>query len=172
MLTVFLFVFFSVFFISSEFCSEEEIQQHFVASHQNLTEGRWWSLLLSNFMHADIIHLLLNSYALYELYSLTVEEYGLVIFLSAYFFSAMVSSYVQIYIEPEKGSVGASGSIYCLDAMLIIALIMTYEVDIAEVVIPIISNEVYNVCSDTPISHWAHWSGFSVGIILGLMYHL
>jgi len=137
----------------------------------NISEGRWWSLILSSFTHLDIPHLLLNSYSLYQLSPGILAEFPLIYVVAAYFLSAYISSYVAIIMNPTIGTVGASGSIYCLDAMLISVILRSYEVDydevIFDIILPLVIAEGKMWFNEDNISHWSHFSGFIVGLVLG-----
>lgn len=85
----------------------------FANYYKNLQNGEVWRLLTCTFVHANIIHIFFNMYALYSIGPLVEKYYGKVKFLIIYLgsgilgslFSAVLSNYV---------SVGASGAIFGL----------------------------------------------------------
>jgi len=98
-----------------------------------------------------------------------MEEYPLVYVIVAYLLSAYISSYVAIKMYPQ-GAVGASGSIYCLEAMLISAIVRLYDVnleDIVDIMLPLVISESIMYFKEENVAHWGHLSGFIVGLVLG-----
>lgn len=82
-----------------------------------VARGEYYRLLTSMFLHADILHLLFNSYALYVLGQDVERLYGSGRFLLIYFLSGLGGSLVSfawIFGDPRALSVGASGAIFGL----------------------------------------------------------
>ncbi|KAI0334734.1 rhomboid-domain-containing protein [Cubamyces sp. BRFM 1775] len=96
------------------------MRRNFVASAENLRNGRWWTLVTCCFSHQDITHLLFNGFAYYFTAPVAMSILGNVGFLGLYLGSGIVSSFVAIawrnYIDPHVrgGSIGASGAIYAV----------------------------------------------------------
>jgi membrane associated rhomboid family serine protease len=76
---------------------------------------QYWRLITVMFLHAGIIHLALNMYALYLFGYLIENAFGKVRFLAIYFVSGFIASAVSFAFGPlfEVG-VGASGAIFGL----------------------------------------------------------
>ncbi|MGB4588516.1 MAG: rhomboid family intramembrane serine protease [Clostridiaceae bacterium] len=84
--------------------------------------GEYWRLLTSAFLHADMLHILFNMYALYSLGKIVETELGGIRYLIIYFFSAITAGLLSFYLTPNI-AVGASGAIFgLLGAILIMAL--------------------------------------------------
>lgn len=84
--------------------------------------GEYWRLVTSAFLHADMLHILFNMYALYSLGRIVETELGGIRYLIIYFFSAITAGLLSFYLTPNI-AVGASGAIFgLLGAMLIMAL--------------------------------------------------
>lgn len=75
--------------------------------------GRWWTLLAANYLHGGILHLLFNMFALRQLGSLVIEEYGenrmFVIYTGGGCFGFFVSYLVGVPL-----TIGASAAICSL----------------------------------------------------------
>jgi len=81
--------------------------------NQLIAQGQVWRLLTATFLHADILHLLFNLYALSAL-GYHVEGYlGHGRFLVIYFIAGLWGSFASYAVSPEI-SVGASGAIFGL----------------------------------------------------------
>ncbi len=83
--------------------------------------GQWWRLIAAGFLHADLIHIMMNLYALYGLGRLMERFFGLKRFLAIYGLSLLgCSILVTLFSNAETPTVGASGAIMgVLGALLI-----------------------------------------------------
>jgi len=87
-----------------------------VSSH-----GQWWRIITVGFLHADILHITMNLYALYGVGRLMERFFGPWRLLAAYALSLSGSSIlVTLLAPPERVTVGASGAIMgVLGALLV-----------------------------------------------------
>ena len=78
-----------------------------------IAAGQYWRLFTSMFLHANLIHLGLNAYALY-LFGHTVErELGRLRFALIYLTSGLFAGAVSFALSPPIGiAIGASGAIF------------------------------------------------------------
>lgn len=83
-----------------------------------ILEGEWWRLFTPIFLHIGILHLVMNTFALYYL-GLTVERlFGNSRFLFIYLFAGFCGSLASLLFSPNI-SAGASGAIFgCFGALL------------------------------------------------------
>jgi membrane associated rhomboid family serine protease len=81
-----------------------------------VADGDLWRLVTSGFLHAGLIHLLFNMYALYILGSLLEPAIGRVRFALMYFVSLLCGSFGALLLTPDKPTVGASGAVFGLMA--------------------------------------------------------
>lgn len=88
-----------------------------------ILEGEWWRFITPIFLHIGLIHLLMNTLALYYL-GITVEKiYGNVRFLFVYLFAGFFGSVASFILSPTL-SAGASGAIFgCFGALLYFGVI-------------------------------------------------
>jgi membrane associated rhomboid family serine protease len=76
---------------------------------------QYWRLITPVFLHAGLIHLAFNSYALYLLGFLVEESFGKARFLVLYFGAGFLASVTSFTIGPvQQVGVGASGAIFGL----------------------------------------------------------
>lgn len=78
-----------------------------------ILSGQYWRFLSPIFLHASIMHLLVNCYSLYWIGSLTERLYGNVKFIVIYLMAGVFGNVVSFIFSPNPG-VGASGSIFGL----------------------------------------------------------
>ena len=80
-----------------------------------IATGEWWRLLTAMFLHAGLIHLAFNGYALYIVGSVVEQELGRWRFLAMYFVTGFCASVAGYALAPAwVPSVGASGAIFGL----------------------------------------------------------
>jgi membrane associated rhomboid family serine protease len=81
-----------------------------------IAEGhQYWRLFTAMFLHAGLLHIALNMYALYLFGSIIEAAYGQVRFLIIYVVSGLLASVVSfVFINPQTVAVGASGAIFGL----------------------------------------------------------
>jgi membrane associated rhomboid family serine protease len=76
---------------------------------------QYWRLITPVFLHAGLIHLAFNSYALYLLGFLVEEAFGKVRFVIIYFGAGVLASVTSFTLGPvQQVGVGASGAIFGL----------------------------------------------------------
>src|SRR5665213_2836173 len=60
-----------------------------------IQDGQWWRLLTAGFLHGGILHLLMNSWVLFDLGAATEESYGTNRFLVIYVLSTITGFYAS-----------------------------------------------------------------------------
>ena len=83
-----------------------------------IEEGQWWRFFTAMFLHIGILHLLMNSFALYFLGNAVERIYGSGRFVVIYFTAGLLGSIVSFSFS-EQVSAGASGAIYGLFGALL-----------------------------------------------------
>ncbi len=74
-----------------------------------VNQGEWWRFVTANFLHIGLIHLLFNSYALFQVGPLVEEIYGEQKFIFVYLFTGIFCM-IPSYYAGINGA-GASGAI-------------------------------------------------------------
>ncbi|MBA1335736.1 MAG: hypothetical protein HPY66_1363 [Firmicutes bacterium] len=78
-----------------------------------IAQGQYWRLVTPMFLHVGLVHLSFNSYALYQLGSLSEIIFGRVKFIIIYFAAGLCGS-VSSFLFTKAVSAGASGAIFGL----------------------------------------------------------
>ena len=76
--------------------------------------GQWWRLITAGFLHGGILHLLMNSWVLFDLGAQTEESYGTNRYLAIYLVSTVTGFYASYLWSPFAPSVGSSAGIFGL----------------------------------------------------------
>lgn len=80
--------------------------------------GEWWRLITAGFLHASIIHIAMNSWALYDLGAQAEEAFGSGRMLVIYLIGSMTGFFASALFAPSL-SVGASAGIFALIGSMI-----------------------------------------------------
>lgn len=76
-------------------------------------EGAWWRLLACTFLHFGLLHLAMNTWALWGAGALLERLYGNSGFLAIYLFAGLSGSFASLYWNADKVmSAGASGAVF------------------------------------------------------------
>jgi membrane associated rhomboid family serine protease len=76
--------------------------------------GDWWRLVTAMFLHASVLHIAFNMWALWLVGSTIEAALGPARFLLLYFASGLAGSAGALVLDPTKPVVGASGAIFGL----------------------------------------------------------
>jgi rhomboid protease GluP len=85
-----------------------------------IAAGQWWRLVTAGFLHGDLIHIFMNSWALFSVGSQVEETYGTARYLVLYFVSTVTGFYASAYFSTSL-SVGASAALFGLIGAMIAA---------------------------------------------------
>jgi membrane associated rhomboid family serine protease len=83
--------------------------------------GDWWRVISAAFLHASLIHIAFNMYALYAIGPILESRLGPVRYAALYLVGALWGSAGALLLSPNQFTVGASGAIFGLMAGLFIA---------------------------------------------------
>jgi len=86
-----------------------------------IVAGEWWRLITPMFLHANLVHLAFNSYALYIFGPQVEAVFGYRRFFFIYLLSGVSGAVLSFALSPQP-SVGASGAIFGLIGSLLIYL--------------------------------------------------
>jgi len=76
------------------------------------TDGQWWRLFTSMFLHFGIVHLAVNMWALYDTGRVVERLYGNAHFVLLYVGAGLGGSIASLLWNPMVNSAGASGAIF------------------------------------------------------------
>ena len=87
-----------------------------------VADGDWWRIVTAAFLHAGVVHIAFNMFALFILGTMLEPGIGTPRFLGVYFVSLLAGSFGALLLSPNEFTVGASGAIFGLmSAAFIIA---------------------------------------------------
>jgi rhomboid protease GluP len=136
-------------------------------------QGQWWRLITATLLHGGIAHLVMNSFALWNLGSQLEEGIGWRELLFAYVVTGVSGSMMSTFFgNPVVVSIGASGAIFGLLGFLVAhgarnineltrQLSRNGSTLVIALLIPFLIPNVDN---------WAHIGGVSSGLVMGYLY--
>jgi membrane associated rhomboid family serine protease len=133
-----------------------------------VASGQWYRLLSATFLHAGILHLLFNMYALYVLGPNLERLLGSRQFFGLYFLSALGGSTLGLWFsDPNSNSIGASGAIFgLLTATIVIGRHL--RADVSQLIVLLVINAVIGFSGG--IDWRAHFGGALTGALIAAMY--
>jgi rhomboid protease GluP len=81
--------------------------------------GQWWRLVTAGFLHGGLLHILMNSWVMFDLGAQVEEIYGGARMLVIYFVANVAGFYVSYLWAPFTPSVGASAALFGLVGAMI-----------------------------------------------------
>lgn len=134
--------------------------------YPGVADGGYWRLLSSAFLHAGVLHIALNMYALYLFGPLVERALGTARFVLAYVTMAVVSSVFVYWLSDPMGfTVGASGAVFGLFGLALVLLVRAGQ-DVRALLVLLAINAVISLQGN--ISWQGHLGGFIAGLALGL----
>jgi rhomboid protease GluP len=139
------------------------------------TDGEWWRLLTSLFIHFGILHVVLNMLALAGFGPLVERLYGSVTYLLIYLLAGIAGSLASISWHPNINSAGASGAIFGILGALLAAPLRagnTFPVDFVQSTrhwfVVFLGWSLYAGFEYKGMDYAAHLGGLVSGFLLGL----
>ena len=83
--------------------------------------GEWWRIVTAGFLHANLIHLAMNMFALYRIGQILEPAIGRARFGAVYGASLLTGSLGVLFLSPDELTVGASGAIFGLFGLMFLA---------------------------------------------------
>lgn len=141
-----------------------------------IRRGEYWRLVMPMFLHIGLIHLLINSYALFVLGVLLERVYGYGRFALLYVGAGVGSAFVSM-TRSHSVSAGASGAIFGIaGAMLVTGYLHRDAVHrrwgraFGAGILPlIVLNLVLGYALRSFVDNWGHLGGLASGILLALI---
>lgn len=130
-----------------------------------VADGDYWRLLTAAFLHASLLHIAFNMYALYLFGPFAEKALGTVRFIAAYVTAAIASSVFVYWLEkPEVATIGASGAVFGLFGLVLVLLLKAKQ-DVRTLLVLLAINAVISLQGN--ISWQGHLGGFVAGCVLG-----
>jgi membrane associated rhomboid family serine protease len=130
-----------------------------------VADGDYWRLLTAAFLHAGILHIAFNMYALYLFGPFVERALGTTRFVIAYLTMAVASSvFVYWLTAPGIATIGASGAVFGLFGLALVLLIRTGQ-DVRGLLVLLAINAFISLQGN--ISWQGHLGGFVTGVVLG-----
>lgn len=129
--------------------------------------GEWWRIITSGFLHAGMLHLLMNMVFIWVLGSQLEPALGRARFASLYFVSLLFGSLGSLLIQPDVPVVGASGAAFgLLGAAIVMARRRRIDL-MATGLLPILVINLVFTFSVPGIAIGGHLGGVVGGFIAG-----
>jgi membrane associated rhomboid family serine protease len=134
-----------------------------------VSEGDWYRLLTSGFLHASLGHIFFNMLALFFLGRLLETGIGSTRFVFVYFASLLAGSFGALLLSPESLTLGASGAVFGLfGAALVIARGRGLDALARTIGIILVLNLAFTL-GVPHISIGAHLGGLAGGVLCSLV---
>jgi rhomboid protease GluP len=141
------------------------------ANWQLLSEGEWWRILISQFLHVNLPHMLFNMLALLLLGGMLERDLGAWRFLVLYFVSGSVGQLVGVAATPALVSSGASQAVMGLAGGVASGLLRRRSKQTARLITMLVL-----VCIQFGLDILAagyikagHWGGLLAGAVIGFL---
>jgi rhomboid protease GluP len=142
---------------------------YFAKSNLAISNGEYYRLVTSMFLHADLTHLAVNMFSLWNVGPLVVNFFGLNGFLAIYFLSGIGGSFTS-YLFSQSNSVGASGAIFGLVGALISVAIMTNNNQFfSSLMLVVVLNFAISINPSSNIDNFGHLGGLISGLVIGFI---
>lgn len=145
------------------------------AKVNNLVDaGQYWRLIAAMFLHANLIHIFFNGYALYALGPESERIYGTGRFLTLYFLAGLAGSVASYAFSPAP-AVGASGAIFGLIGGLGMFYYLNRQVlgdfgrmQVQSIATIAVINLIIGFSAQGVIDNWGHLGGLAGGVLASL----
>ncbi len=142
--------------------------------NDRIARGDYWRLLTATFLHANLIHIFFNGYALYALGPETERIYGTWRFLGLYVLAGLAGSLASYLMSPAI-SVGASGAIFGMIGGLGVFYYLNRatlgdfgKAQVQNMVTIAMVNLFIGFAAQGTIDNWGHMGGLVGGALAGL----
>jgi membrane associated rhomboid family serine protease len=134
--------------------------------------GQWWRIFTSAFLHADLMHIAFNMFALWQVGSFVETIYGAPRMAIIYTLAALGGGIAVVYFAPDVPTIGASGAIFGLFGALAVAGLRLGQPGrqiLQQSTGIIVINLIISFFPGSNISYQDHIGGLIVGTLCGLL---
>lgn len=138
-----------------------------------ISEGQWWRIITSVFIHGGFIHVLFNMFSLFlfgpELEKIAGKARFITIYLLAGIFGNVATVVTQ---DPLYASVGASGAIFGIFGAFSALVYYTRRTmpQLKQIIMPLVVISVIITFLSPNVNIASHLGGLVTGFLLGLSY--
>jgi len=136
--------------------------------------GQWWRLVTSMFLHAGLMHVALNMWALWEAGRIAERLFGHGTFAMVYLAAGLLGSLASINWQQDLVGVGASGAVFGVYGALLAALALRRDLlplsvakQMTTSMAVFVAYALINGFGKTGIDNAAHLGGLLAGALLG-----
>jgi membrane associated rhomboid family serine protease len=130
-------------------------------------EGEWYRLLTSGFLHAGLLHVGFNMFALFFLGRILEPSIGMPRFLAVYFASLFGGAFGALLLDPNALTIGASGAIFGIfGATFVIARGRGFDAVASSIGVVLLINLAFSFGAAN-ISLGGHLGGLAAGVLCG-----
>ena len=132
-----------------------------------VSEGEWYRLVTSGFLHAGLLHIGFNMFALFFLGRILEPSIGTPRFLAVYAASLLGGAFGALLLDPNALTIGASGAIFGIfGATFVIARWRGFDAVASSIGIVLLINLALTFGAAN-ISIGGHLGGLAAGLICG-----
>jgi membrane associated rhomboid family serine protease len=132
-----------------------------------VSEGEWYRLLTSGFLHAGLLHVGFNMFALFFLGRILEPSIGTPRFLAVYFASLFGGAFGALLLDPNALTIGASGAIFGIfGATFVIARGRGFDAVASSIGVVLLINLALSF-GVANISLGGHLGGLAAGVLCG-----
>lgn len=133
----------------------------------------YWRLVTAGFLHGGWLHILMNSWVLYDLGAQTEQVYGTPRFLVLYFVGTVGGFYLSAVENPLVPSLGSSAGIMGLiGAMIAFGVLNRSSIgrDIRNFYMRwVVYIILFGLIPEFSVDNWAHVGGLAAGFVVGYL---
>jgi membrane associated rhomboid family serine protease len=142
-------------------------------SRPAVSQGQWWRLVTSMFLHGGLMHLVANLYGLFLVGFFLEPVLGRTKYAVVYLVTGVLASLSSLWWHPTAVSVGASGAIFGLyGAFLALIVMKVYSKDFSKAFLPMVLIFIgYNIIAglNGAVDNAAHIGGLISGFLIGAL---
>jgi membrane associated rhomboid family serine protease len=135
----------------------------------SVAESEWYRLITGGFLHASLIHIGFNMFALFFLGRLLEPSIGTPRFLGIYVASLFGGAFGALLLSPDALTIGASGAIFGIfGATFVIARGRGFDALASSIGVVLLLNLAISIGGARHISLGGHLGGLVAGVICAL----